>query len=46
MEKEQVIISLDAFSEMELANIREAASEKEMTLEQFISFLFGWCPTK
>ena len=45
MEKEQITIDLGAFTETELEAIKATAAEKEMTLEQYIIFLLGWCPT-
>ena len=39
MEKELITLELSSFTPMELATIKQAAAEKQMTLEQYIVFL-------
>ena len=39
MEKELITLELSCFTPMELETIKQAAAEKQMTLEQYIVFL-------
>jgi hypothetical protein len=41
----EITIDLTHFTPLELANIERAASEKQMTLEQFVTFLISGVAT-